>query len=160
MKEVVCVFILFFNFVFSECHSQVILENSSMTEERFKAKAFILMELLLDSKHDSLISYLDKTARVDMESNESMLRFFDQALEKRKGIIGYHEIGELVYFEGDDKPIRSLLFHFNDGMPGSISFTNLDPSTITNLSLFVTSAICPNGQTLNCPLITVKSEQP
>ncbi len=108
---------------------------------------------------DSFNGFFANLDIVTKASNESMFNFMiEEALPIKGRIAGLHILSEPVSLKQSEYPIRVLVFHLEDGSPGSISFSLNQDGKVDYLSLFVHDQICPNRKSKTCDLIERKIE--
>lgn len=91
-----------------------------------------------------------RLARAKREEDplEAMLGFMGQVQRKRGPIAGFHPLGRTGFAIGESAfPMRPVIFHLEDGMPGYLGIAIDDQGRIDHFSLFVMENVCPHGTT-------------
>lgn len=99
-------------------------------------------------------SYFANQDIVTKASNESMFNFMvDEAIPIKGRITQLHPISDPMEMKQSEFPVRVLVFHLEDGSPGSITFSLNDNGKVDHLSLFVHNQICINKVSQNCDMV-------
>ncbi len=94
------------------------------------------------------------TARQSRADLDSMFDFMaENVIPARGGIRWFHELSKPRHIGGDEQTMRIATFHLENGFPGYLGLTLTEAGLIDQLSLFVTSEVCPSGPDPDCKAI-------
>ena len=91
-------------------------------------------------------------------SLESSLSFMSQVMGIRGTIKKFHKLSEQAMDFGDsDYPVRSVMFHMQDGVPGYFALALDGDDMLDHFSLFIKRDLCSGGK--RCELAVIELEE-
>ncbi len=126
-------------------------DNSAM---KHLAVSVGLIEAIHSKDLDKFNSYFADLDVVTKAANESMFKFMtDEAIPFKGKVVQLHALSDPLKLKQSEYPMRVLVFHTEDGSPGSVSFSLDNTGKIDYLSLFMHERICSNRKTKTCDLV-------
>lgn len=111
-------------------------------------------------EHDltKFMSHFDESGAAVLASNESLFDFMASgAIPKHGKVRDFHSLSPPMVASDSDLPMRTTIFHLENGISGTISFVLKPNGQIENLSIFIHKQICPYSNQPACPKSVIKS---
>ena len=97
-------------------------------------------------------AFLSLFAVNDVGQKSSFMFMAGQVLPRRGGIRSFHELSQPMELPDSKYPIRTVIYHLENGSPGYFGISLNEEGKIDHFSLFVKSDMCPNGPDTQCDM--------